>query len=526
MIYFKVPRRMSKMGAKVQDKPVDLPNELRDRHGVSSSLRPKRTLTWECTMAPDNSKVVSFPEKHAVSQVERMAEFVDRVHFDSLGSEFLEQLKIRVLDSLGCGIGALGSEPIRMIRRYIGEFRGEGRCTLIGGGTSDVDRAALYNSALIRYLDFNDSFLAKGETCHPSDNLGAILAAGESAGSTCRDLMTALAVAYQIQCRLSELVPVRARGFDHTVQGAYAVAAGISRVLGLDPVQTANALAISGTAFNALRVTRTGRLSQWKGLAYPNLAACCVRVALLARQGVTGPLEVIEGEKGLMDAITGYFEISWDGEDLGLLRRTTVKKYNAEIHSQTAIEAVLTLRQRYQFTWKDIDRVRVGIFDVAYNIIGGGEEGDKKVVSTKEQADHSLPYVLAVALIDGRVMPEQYTPERIQGEDVQTLLRAISVDPSPSFSKRFPKEMPCRVEITLKDGRVVQQETSDYEGFFTRPMSWETAVQKFNQLAAPNASQGQRVSIVEAVANLEQVSVRELMKHLGAVRHVARRQES
>jgi 2-methylcitrate dehydratase len=474
----------------------------------------------------NESKVAVFPEKDGTSQAERMTKFVEGLRFEALGPETRQQLKIRVLDSFGCAIGALGSEPTRMIRAYIDDFGSHGRCTLIGGGTSDVDRAALYNSALIRYLDFNDSFLAKGETCHPSDNLGAILAAGEWAGSTGQDLMTALAVAYQIQCRLSEVAPVRARGFDHTVQGAYAVAAGISKVLGLNPVQTANAIAISGTAFNALRVTRTGKLSHWKGLAYPNLAACCVRVALLARQGITAPLEVIEGEKGLMDAITGYFEISWDGEDLGLVRRTTVKKYNAEIHSQTSIEAALTLRQRYQFTSKDIDRVKVGIFDVAYNIIGGGEEGDKTVVSTKEQADHSLPYVLAVALIDGQVMPAQYTPERIQRPDVQTLLRVISVDPSPSFSKRFPKEMPCRVEITLKDGRVIKQETSDYEGFFTRPMSWETAVQKFSQLAAPHATEGQRVSIVEAVAHLEQVSVLELMKQLGAVRHEPGRQES
>jgi 2-methylcitrate dehydratase len=480
----------------------------------------------ERTMEPNGSKVVAFPEKDATSQAERMAKFVEQSRFEALGPETRQQLKIRVLDSLGCAIGALGSEPTRMIRAYIDDFGSHGCCTLIGGGAADVDRTALYNSALIRYLDFNDSFLAKGETCHPSDNLGAILATGEWAGSTGQDLMTALAVAYQIQCRLSELAPVRARGFDHTVQGAYAVAAGISKVLGLNPVQTANTIAISGTAFNALRVTRTGKLSHWKGLAYPNLAACCVRVALLARQGITGPLEVIEGEKGLMDAITGYFEISWDGEDLGLVRRTTVKKYNAEIHSQTSIEAVLALRQRYQFTFEDIDRVKVGIFDVAYNIIGGGEEGDKTAVFTKEQADHSLPYVLAVALIDGQVMPEQYTPERVQREDVQTLLRVIAVDPSPGFSKRFPKEMPCRVQITLKDGRVIEQETSDYEGFFTRPMSWETALQKFNQLAAPNASEGQRVSIVEAVANLEQVSVRELMKQLGVVRNGPGRQES
>jgi len=480
----------------------------------------------ESTMELNASKVAAFPEKDVRSQVERMAKFVEGAHFEALGHETRQQLKIRILDSLGCAMGALGSAPSRMIRAYIDDFGGHGHCTLIGGGASDIDRAALYNSALIRYLDFNDSFLAKSETCHPSDNLGAILAAGEWAGSTGEDLMTALAISYQIQCRLSEVAPVRARGFDHTIQGAYAVAAGISKVLGLDPVQMANAIAISGTAFNALRVTRTGKLSHWKGLAYPNLAACCTRVALLARQGITGPLEVIEGEKGLMDAITGYFETSWDGEDLGLVMRTTVKKYNAEIHSQTSIEAVLTLRQRYQFTYEDIERVKVEIFDVAYNIIGGGEEGDKTSVSTKEQADHSLPYVLAVALIDGEVMPDQYTPERIQREDVQTLLRAISVEPRPSFSKRFPKEMPCRVEITLKDGRVIEQETSDYEGFFSRPMSWETAAQKFNRLAAPNTTEGQRAAIAGAVANLEQVSIRELMTQLGTAQPGPSRQES
>lgn len=521
MIYFKVPARMSKW--KVEGREVvKKRRSLNEPSGLRQILQPLRAAmrgdqTRERTMEPNGSKVAVFPEKHVRSQVEQMAEFAERARFEALGPETRQQLKIRILDSLGCAIGALGSEPTRMIRSYIDEFGGHGRCTLIGGGVGDVDRAALYNSALIRYLDFNDSYLAKGETCHPSDNLGAILAAGEWAESTGRDLMTALAIAYQIQCRLSEFAPVRVRGFDHTVQGAYAAAAGISKVLGLSRVQTANAIAISGTAFNALRVTRTGKLSHWKGLAYPNLAACCTRVALLARQGITGPLEAIEGEKGLMDAITGFFEVSWDSQDLGYVGRTILKKYNAEIHSQTAIEAVLTLRQRYQFTLKDIERVKVEIFDVAYNIIGGGEEGDKSVVSTKEQADHSLPYVLAVALIDGQVMPEQYKTERIQREDVQTLLRAVLIHSRPSFSKRFPKEMPCRIEITLKDGRVIEQETEDYEGFFTRPMSWATALQKFNQLAAPNTTEGQRTAIAETVAHLDQVSVRELMEQLGDV---------
>lgn len=452
------------------------------------------------------------------SQVEQMAIFATGARFEALGLDTRQQLKIRILDALGCGLGALNAEPIRMIRGYINERGNSDRCTLIGGGATDIDRAALYNSALIRYLDFNDSYLAKGETCHPSDNLGAILAAGEYIGASGRDLMTALAVAYQIQCRLCDLAPVRARGFDHTVQGAYAVAAGISRILKLDRSKTANAIAISGTAFVALRVTRTGRLSHWKGLAYPNLAACCIRATLLARHGITGPLEVIEGEKGLMDAITGYFQISWPGQDFGCVGRTTIKKYDAEIHSQTAIEAVLTLLRRYRFSSADIERVEVEIFDVAYNIIGGGEEGDRTTVFTKEQADHSLPYVIAVAILDGRVMPEQYAQERIRRADVQALIGKISIQLNASFSERFPNEMPCRIKIILKDGRALEEVAQDYAGFFTHPMSWEMAIQKFNEIAAPHTSAAQRTAIAEAVASLEWVSVRELMQCLGALR--------
>ena len=454
-----------------------------------------------------------------MTQVEQMAEFVNGARYDALRTDTRQQLKIRILDALGCGLGGLRGEPIRMILGYINELGGTGSCTLIGGGSTDLDRAVLYNSALIRYLDFNDSYLAKGETCHPSDNLGAILAAGEFAGATGRDLMTALAVAYQVQCRLSDVAPVRARGFDHTVQGAYAVASGVSKILGLDRSQTANAIAISGTAFNALRVTRTGKLSHWKGLAYPNMAAGCARAVVLARHGITGPLEVIEGDKGLMDAITGCFQINWPGEGLERVGRTTVKKYDAEIHSQTAIEAILMLLRQYQFSSTDIERVDVEIFDVAYNIIGGGEEGDKTVVSTKEQADHSLPYMLAVAILDGQVMPEQYEQERIGLADVQDLLGKVYVEPNEHYSERFPDEMPCRVRITLKDGRVLERQTKDYEGFHTRPMSWETVVQKFNKIASPNASAGQRAGIADAVANLEQVSVRELMDQLGCCGH-------
>jgi 2-methylcitrate dehydratase len=446
-----------------------------------------------------------------MTQVEQLAAFVEQMSYENLSEATRQQLKIRILDALGCAIGALKSDPIRLLKAQIKEFDGAAHCTLIGGGKTAPDRAAFYNSALVRYLDFNDSYLAKGETCHPSDNLGAVLAASEYANGDGRELLTALAVAYQVQCRLSDVAPVRARGFDHTTQGSYAIAAGISKALRLDKVRIAHALSISGTAYNALRVTRTGALSHWKGLAYPNTAFCCTHAAFLAMRGITGPLEVFEGNKGFMEAIAGHFEMDWSLEGLERVNRTVLKKYNAEIHSQSALEGMLDLKGLHPFEPEEVEKIEIEIFDVAYHIIGGGEEGDKTLVRTKEEADHSLPYLIAVAILDGRIMPDQYCPERIQREDVQTLLRKVLVRPLKDYSRRFPEEMPCRIIVTLRDGRRFIHEKRDYEGFRTRPMRWETVVEKFEALSAPHANPSLCREIVDAIANLEKIQVRELM---------------
>ncbi|HEX5419606.1 MAG TPA: MmgE/PrpD family protein, partial [Gammaproteobacteria bacterium] len=364
-----------------------------------------------------------------MTEVQQLAQFVTGARYSQLSAAAVEQLKIRVLDTLGVAIGALDAAPLVAIRSLIESLGGNGAATLIGGGASAPDRTAFYNTALSRYLDFMDSYLAPGETCHPSDNIGAVLAAAESVDASGQDFLTAVAVAYQVQTRLSDVAPVRARGFDHTVQGSYAVAAAVAKALGLDAERTANAIAIAGTANNALRVTRTGNLSQWKGLAYPQVAKEGSFAALLARAGITGPEAVFEGNKGFKESIAGDFRIDWRAENLESVLRTIIKKHNAEIHSQSSIDAALEIRQRPEFRVAAIREVRVRTFQVAYDIIGGGEEGDKRSIRTKEEADHSLPYMVAAALLDGEVQPEQYTQERILRADVQDLLRKVTVIP-------------------------------------------------------------------------------------------------
>src|SRR5262249_43445149 len=155
-----------------------------------------------------------------MTQIQQLWDFIVNASFTDMSGFAVRALETRLLDALGCALGALENELIRPIKDQIEDFGGRAQCTLIGGGKTAPDRAAFFNCALVRYLDFNDSYLAKRETCHPSDNFGAVLAAAEYANISGRDFLAASALAYQIQCRLSEVAPVRDRGFDHVTLGA------------------------------------------------------------------------------------------------------------------------------------------------------------------------------------------------------------------------------------------------------------------------------------------------------------------
>lgn len=451
-----------------------------------------------------------------------LARFVVRASWDDLTADDRGALKLRILDSVGCAIGALAGEIVPALRAQLEELGGTPRSTVIGGGLTSPDRAAFHNGALIRYLDFNDSYLAPGETCHPSDNLAAVLAATEWAGGSGRDLLVALAVAYQVQCRLSEVAPVRDRGFDHTTQGTFAVAAGVAKALRLDATRTAHALAIAGTGLHALRVTRTGALSHWKGLAYPHMAFAATHAAFLAARGITGPPEVFEGNKGLEQTITGPFAIDWSREGLDRVRGTVLKRYDAEIHAQTAIEGLLELRRERPSAFAAgawaIERIEVDVFDVAFRIIGGGEEGAKVEVHTKEEADHSLPYMLAAAALDGQLLPEQYAPARIAAADVQALLRRVVIRPDEALSRRFPAEHPCRIRVRLQDGSVLAREKREYQGFHTRPMRREDVLAKFEGLAYRFADRASCRRIAGQVDELDVVGVTALCAELRRLR--------
>jgi 2-methylcitrate dehydratase len=437
-----------------------------------------------------------------VTTARQIAEFSRDASWTHLSDAARSALKMRLLDAAGCAFAALDAEPIRSLRAFGDDLGGLPRSALIGGGRTSPDRAAFFNAALVRYLDFNDAYLAPRETCHPSDNVAAVLAAAEAAQVSGSTLLTALAVAYQVQCRLSDEAPLRDRGFDHTTQGACAVAAGCAKALGLDLDRTANAVAIATVLSPALRVTRTGELSNWKGLASAHASFAAIHATLLAARGITGPPSAFEGRGGFMDTLSGPFSIDWAHEDLERVTMTSAKRFNSEVHAQSAVEAIIEIATEFDVRASAIRQIEVDIFDVAFRIIGGGDGSDRKRVRTKEQADHSLPYLLAVAALDRQLMPAQFEAARISKPDVQELLGRVVVREDPAMSARFPHELPCRVRVRLADDRCLEKQKSDYVGFFRNPSTWRDVRAKFDTLATAVPPQA-RDRIASAVADLE-----------------------
>jgi 2-methylcitrate dehydratase len=460
------------------------------------------------------------------TQVQALAKYAARANFDDLSPESREQLAIHILDSLGCCIAALGAGPIEACREQVVEFGGTGPCTLIGGGKANPIYAAFWHTALVRYVDFMDNFLAPTETCHTADNFGVALTIADYVGGTGRDLMLGVAIGYTVQSRLVDHGNFMTRGFDHTAQLAFSHNAAAGRLLGLSESEIANAIAMAASTDASFAVLRAKPLSQWKGLASAQSALGAMNTLFLARRGVEGPLQVVEGPNGIDNLLDMKLRIDWDKQGYEGVVESTIKKYNAMIHTQSALHCMVELARQNKaalsvaegFDPKQVASIAAEVPQITYDFAGGGLYGVDKEVRTKEQADHNLPYMLAVALLDRTVMPAQFTPERINRSDVQTLMKKVSVRPNQAFTEQYPRRMPAKITVRVQNGTTFEHEVQDYPGLASHPFTWKDSVEKFDQLVTGRIDGYLSEDIKEAVRSLETIQVRELAKLLNHVR--------
>ncbi|MGO9601477.1 MAG: MmgE/PrpD family protein [Isosphaeraceae bacterium] len=438
----------------------------------------------------------------AISLADRLATFALQTRFEDLPAEVVIEAKRRLLDTLGCAVGAMDEPAPLIARRAAAQIGAQSGVTLIGGGSSAADWAAFANGVHIRYLDCNDTYLSL-EPAHPSDNWAAVMAAGQTAGASGADWITAATIAYEVQCRLCDSASIRARGWDHPTYGSISAALAAARLLGLDYEKTIHALGIAGTTGTALRLTRAGELSMWKGCAFAFAARNGIFAAQIARLGMTGPAPLFEGEMGFIQQVSGPLELAGLGGPAAadwMLPRTSVKFVPAEYHSQSAIAAAFALRPKVGDP-RRIRSIEIATFRTAIEIIA--RDPEKWHPRTRETADHSLPYCTAVALLDGEISAAQFTAERLADPLLLDLVARTKVIEDERLSALYPEAVPNRVRLFLDDGSELVHELPYPPGHHQQPLSDAQLAAKFHGLVDPVLGSARASQIIERVSRLD-----------------------
>jgi 2-methylcitrate dehydratase len=412
-----------------------------------------------------------------------MSRYIAETEYGALDKTTIEKAKAHLIDAIGCGIIAYHEGTVRACRE-VALAVPSGASTVIGTTRQTTpDLATFANGAAIRYFDFNDLYFGR-EPGHPSDNISACLAIAEAEGRTGRDFLLAMVLAYEIDCRLLDAAELTRRGWDHPINSLPASALAAGKLMGLSAEQMEQAVNIALNGHIAMNQTRVQVLSDWKNLADADATRNGVFAALLARRGITGPSPIYEGNAGFFKLISGAFEI--DVEQFGgrkgqfRINDCSVKPYPAQGAIQTAILAAAEIAKEIGDVGQ-IEAIALDTTDFTYQ--SAARDKEKWAPETKETADHSLPYVVARTLLDGKITLDSFSHDAIRDRKALSLMAKMTAKPDPALTAMMPKKIPIRMSVTLKDGRVIAQQVDGVPGLGGVPMQRSDFERKFSDNA-------------------------------------------
>jgi 2-methylcitrate dehydratase len=413
---------------------------------------------------------------------ETIVEFVDGLSPSHLSPGTVHEATRRMVDSLACTIGGLDGPPVRIARALAADVSSGMAATVAGSPErSSAELAAFANTAALRYLDYNDTYFSPmGGGGHPSDLIPTALAVGEAVGAGGLDVLVAVVAAYEVAGRLAGTVRIRERGWDQGLFTVVASAMAAGKLLGLSRPQLADAVSLAIVPNVPTRRTRAGALSMWKGCATAGAARNGIFAALMASRGMTGPPSPFEGPEGIWDQVTGKFrlELPIPGPGGFVVESSHLKSRPAEYNSQGPLDLILGLRP--QIPAGQVERIEVDTYWLCWSEIG--HEPAKWDPQNRETADHSLPYLLAVGLVDGVVGLSSFTDRRVADPALRPLMDKIRITEREDLTAGFPDRIGCRLAVHLSDGRVLRAETSHPRGHARNPLRDKEIDAKFDEL--------------------------------------------
>jgi len=436
---------------------------------------------------------------------DRLAAYADGLRYGDLDAATIERIKTHVVDTIGCGIGAFEERPVRICRDVA--LAVAGPATVIGTHRRTTPELATFaNCAAFRYLDFNDSYVGRFAV-HPSDHIAACLAVAEAERASAQELITAIALAYEVNCRLVDAFDISTRGWDPPVLSLPAVALAAGKLMKLGPAALTHAVNIALNDHIPMAQTRVQTLSDWKGLADAEAGRNAVFAALLARGGLTGPAPIFEGDAGFFRQVAGPATIDVDAFGRrGVpfrIHQCSLKRYPAVIYTQTAIVAAIEVAREAG----SLDRIAaIEIATTRRGYQRTGSEPEKWSPKTRDTADHSLPYITARAMFDGDITNESFAPHMIRDPRILSFMQKIKVSEDPVLTARGGTAVPTRVTAILVDGRRISREVDHAPGFAARPMQRAEVERKFRGNVGMRWQKERTDAILQALWGLDRTA--------------------
>jgi len=473
--------------------------------GAAAGMSPAwpRAVAYAQTAAPQIKNARSGGRGPTVA--EDVARWVAELRYEELPPEVIARAKRVLLDTFGCALGAIGAEPVRMAQQVVAMQGGNPQATILGIGRKvSCDQAAFLNGMALRYFDYND-YIALGRPNHASINVAAALAVAEMQGASGRDLLLGLVAGYEVEVRLRDAIAAKRReGWDDTsIEAQYACAATAGKFLQLDAAKLANALAIAGSNAATLEEVRRGaELTPAKGSAEPMAARNGVFAALLARAGLAYPLTIFEGEYGFAKMVAASFDeaiLRQRSGDFQILK-SCIKLWPCVGTAQAPIAAALEIYKRQPGS-EEISAITVALSDFAYR----QQAAYPEEISTREHADHSIPYLVARALLDGDVRVTDFEEARFKDPRALALKRKLAIRPEATLSN---ENLGANLEVTLQNGSVLRASMPIPPGNMLNPADDMDLTRKFlalseNVLGKARAQRAIEVILaVDAMPNL------------------------
>jgi 2-methylcitrate dehydratase len=448
----------------------------------------------------------------------RMADFAVGLSFEDLPAEVVEQAKRFLYDSIGCAFGSMDTKDVGIMREIYREMGGEEQATLFGfGDILPVVNATLVNSLMIRALDFNDIYW-KEDPSHPSDIIPAALSVGEAEGASMKDVLVGIVLAYEFEQRLSEFAKpgVRERKWHHATLTQFVSPVAAGKILDLSAEEIVNAIGISGCHSHTIGCPTAGVLTMMKNTVDPLAVQAGVFAAYMAQKGYTGTEAVFEGKEGFMDVFGPEWDkpVMTDGlGDSYRIMTCSMKAFPTEALTHTHISATLQSIIDNDIQPEDVEEVVVTTIARACDILF---DPHKYEPTSRETADHSLPYCIARAILDRKITTQAFSQENIDDPKLKEIIHKIRGEASEEFEKMFPAKQPSRVTIKTKAG----QEHSAYleypKGDPRQPMTPEDLENKFNSLAGDRIDEERLRALKETIFNCEEMSAAEFMSQMVA----------